>query len=71
LLELIVPGGFERYFAELGEIFRRPGPPDVAALVRLASRYDLEVDPESIPSLAAEHALDLGAGRSPEDAPAG
>src|SRR5262245_9941007 len=41
ILELIVPGGFEAYFAELGEILARPGPPDLAALGQLAARYEL------------------------------
>ena len=60
LLELIVPGGFETYFTELGEILGRPGPPDFDALGSLAARYDLELDPGSIPRLAAEHGLDVG-----------
>ncbi|MGH2450748.1 MAG: cupin domain-containing protein [Candidatus Limnocylindria bacterium] len=63
LLELIVPAGFERYFVDLGQILGRPGPPDLAALGELGSRYGLEFDPESIPRLAAQHGLDLGAGR--------
>ena len=58
--ELIVPGGFEGYFAELQEVFAQPGPPDFAALAAVAARYDLELDPESIPRLAAEHGLDVG-----------
>jgi hypothetical protein len=41
VLELIVPGGFERYFVELGEILGRGGPPDLAALGGLGSRYGL------------------------------
>ena len=60
LLELIVPGGFEAYFAELGETIGRPGPPDVDALGSLAARYELDLDPGSIPRLAAEHRLDVG-----------
>ena len=60
VLELIAPAGFERYFAELGEILRRPGPPDLEAIADVASRYDLDVEPESIPRLAAEHGLDVG-----------
>jgi mannose-6-phosphate isomerase-like protein (cupin superfamily) len=59
LLELIVPGGFERYFVELGEILGRSGPPDLGALGELGSRYGLDVDPASIPRLAAEHGLEL------------
>ena len=60
LLELIVPGGFETYFAGLDEIMSRPGPPDLAALGELAARYDLDLDPASIPRLAEQHGLDLG-----------
>ena len=59
LLELIVPGGFERYFAELDAILSRPPAPDLAALAELAARYDLEVDPDSVSRLAAEHGLRL------------
>lgn len=61
LLELIVPGGFERYFAELDAILATPGPPDLDALAQLAARYDLEVDPASVPRLAAAHGLILPA----------
>ena len=59
ILELIVPGGFEAYFAELGEIFSRPGPPDLTALGSIADRYGLAVDPDSIGRLAAKHQLVL------------
>src|SRR3954452_22670549 len=60
ILELIVPGGFERYFAELGDILARPGPPDLAALAGVAARYELDLEPASIPRLAATHGLVLG-----------
>lgn len=58
--ELIVPGGFEGYFAELQEVFAQPGLPDLAALAAVAARYKLELDPDSIPRLAADHGLDVG-----------
>jgi mannose-6-phosphate isomerase-like protein (cupin superfamily) len=50
LLEIISPGGFERYFAELVELgdSTRAEPHELAAL---AARYGLEVDPQSIPGL--------------------
>lgn len=60
LLEIISPAGFESYFAELGNILGAGGPPDLAALVALAARYGLDLDPSSIPRLAAEHSLNLG-----------
>jgi mannose-6-phosphate isomerase-like protein (cupin superfamily) len=57
ILELIVPGGFEAYFAELGEILARPGQPDFAALGELAARYELAMEPDSIGRIAAKHGL--------------
>jgi mannose-6-phosphate isomerase-like protein (cupin superfamily) len=59
-LEVIVPGGFESYFAELAGIMGRAQPPDMHALAALAERYDMVMELESIPRLAAEHKLDLG-----------
>jgi mannose-6-phosphate isomerase-like protein (cupin superfamily) len=59
VLELIVPGGFEAYFAELAAVFSRPGPPDLAAIGAVAARYELELDPSSIPRLAETHGLDV------------
>ena len=50
ILEIISPAGFERYFAELVAM----GGSTVAdrqALMALAVRYGLEVDPTSIPKL--------------------
>ena len=59
ILELISPGGFESYFADLGEILSKPGPPDLTALGELAARYELVMEPESIGRLANEHGLVL------------
>lgn len=56
LLEVITPGGFESYFAELGELLAAPEP-DVARLTELATRYGLRMEPSSIPRLVAEHGL--------------
>jgi hypothetical protein len=64
ILELIVPVGFERYFAELAQVFAQPGPPDFGALAGVVSRYELEIDPYSVGRLAEAHGLDLGACRS-------
>jgi quercetin dioxygenase-like cupin family protein len=57
-VELIVPGGFEGYFAELQEVFAQSRPPDLAALAAVAARYELEVELDSIPRLVADHGLD-------------
>ena len=59
ILEIISPGGFERYFDEIAELTSGDGPPDPEALGALAARYGLEVNPESIPHLCAEHGLEF------------
>ena len=56
-LEMITPGGFESYFAELEPILGGGGPPDIGALVALQARYALSMDMGSMPRLIAEHAL--------------
>ena len=59
ILEIISPGGFERYFAELVELggSRNASP---QALRLLSERYQLEVDPQSIPKLLERFDLRLG-----------
>lgn len=59
LLEIISPGGFEEYFAELGELFAAPGPPDLEAVGAIAARFGLEVDSASVPRLAETYGLEL------------
>jgi mannose-6-phosphate isomerase-like protein (cupin superfamily) len=64
ILEIISPGGFERYFDELGETLASVDLSDAeavgAAIGGLAARYGLEFDPESVPRLCAEHGLVFG-----------
>jgi mannose-6-phosphate isomerase-like protein (cupin superfamily) len=56
ILEIISPAGFEKYFEELvdlgGSTRARP-----EALAELGARYELEVDPESIPGLVERFGL--------------
>ncbi len=59
VLEIIAPGGFEDYFANLGELLAAGGPPDPAARQALGQRFGLDLDIDSIPRLAAEHSLKL------------
>src|SRR5438874_2907648 len=50
LLEIISPAGFERFFAELVDLGGvGSAPPE--ALAELCGRYELEMDPESVPGL--------------------
>ncbi len=56
LLEIISPGGFEKYFEELITLFPT-GKPNPARIAPIAERYGLEIDPSTIPALCAEHGL--------------
>jgi hypothetical protein len=59
VLEIIAPGGFEDYFARMGELLAASGRPDPAARQALGRRFRLDLDIDSIPRLAAEHSLQL------------
>jgi quercetin dioxygenase-like cupin family protein len=50
LLEIISPAGFERFFAELVEL-GGVAQAEPQALVELCARYELEMNPDSVPEL--------------------
>ena len=56
LLEIISPAGFERFFAELVEFGGAAGAPP-EKLAELCGRYELELDPESVPGLLERFGL--------------
>jgi quercetin dioxygenase-like cupin family protein len=58
LLELISPAGFENYFRELAPLIGAPER-DEAAIGEVVARYELDIDFETIPVLAARHGLRL------------
>ena len=56
ILEIIAPGGFEKYFDELHDLQQQPDfSPEMIGPV--AARYGLEVDPEGTGRLCQEHGL--------------
>jgi mannose-6-phosphate isomerase-like protein (cupin superfamily) len=56
ILEVLSPAGFERFFDELVELGGvTQAPPEVAAA--LCARYELEMDPASIPGLVERFGL--------------
>jgi len=57
LLELISPGAFAQYFADLAPVLSVQGPPDFAALAEIRERYDLDMDMDSIGSLSERFGL--------------
>jgi mannose-6-phosphate isomerase-like protein (cupin superfamily) len=58
-LEIISPAGFECYFVELSEILARPGPPDFERINRLAQKYGLEFDFNSLSELSQKYNVTL------------
>jgi mannose-6-phosphate isomerase-like protein (cupin superfamily) len=56
ILEIISPGGFERFFDELAAAMAAPDF-EPSQLGAIGARYGLEFEPESIPRLCAEHGL--------------
>jgi quercetin dioxygenase-like cupin family protein len=59
-LEMISPGGFERYFAELAPLLPpQAEAPDLAAIAALQARYGLAMDMDTAPVIAAREGLNL------------
>ena len=57
LLELISPGAFAEYFADLAPLLAGEGPPDFEKLAEIQRRYALTMDFESIEPLIRQHGL--------------
>lgn len=56
MLELISPGGFENYFAELAPLLQPER--DFEGMARLQAKYGLEMDFSSIELLRRAHGLE-------------
>jgi mannose-6-phosphate isomerase-like protein (cupin superfamily) len=59
LLEIIAPAGFEKFFAELLDMFP-DGKLEPPRLAPLAERYGIDIDPSSIPGLCTRFGLHFG-----------
>ncbi|MDX6587653.1 MAG: hypothetical protein QOI31_2126 [Solirubrobacterales bacterium] len=57
ILEIIVPGGFEHFFDELGG-FVAAGGPQPEQFGELGERYGIEFQPETVAQLCEEHGLE-------------
>jgi hypothetical protein len=57
LLELISPAGFEKYFAELGDLLHTGG--DFDQITNLAEKYGMELRMDWVPELCAKFKLKL------------
>ena len=61
LIEIIVPGGFEKFFEELGEQAQH-GPPDEGKRMELTDRYGVKNFMDWVPELTRKHGLTLFGG---------
>jgi quercetin dioxygenase-like cupin family protein len=62
LLEMISPGGFERYFAELAPLLPpQSDAPDFAGIAALQARYGLTMDMDTAATIAEREGLTLPA----------
>lgn len=59
ILEIIAPAGFERFFDELVEV-GGAAQADPQTMAELCGRYQLEMDPESVPGLLERFDLRMG-----------
>jgi mannose-6-phosphate isomerase-like protein (cupin superfamily) len=59
ILEIIAPAGFERFFDELVEL-GGVTQAEPEAIGELCARYELEMDPESVPGLLERFDLQIG-----------
>ena len=58
IIEIITPGGFERFFGELAELFTsRDGAPDPGELAALGATYGLSFDMDWVPELTERYGL--------------
>ena len=60
ILEIISPGGFERYFEELAVLVGHGGPPDMGRLMALAQKYGLDLDMSRVAAISQTHNVTLG-----------
>ena len=59
ILEIISPAGFERFFEELSDMGGSTQA-DPAALAELSARYELEMQPDTVPGLLERFDLRMG-----------
>jgi mannose-6-phosphate isomerase-like protein (cupin superfamily) len=59
-IELIIPGGFDGYFARLSPLLQAAGTPDPAAIQSLAAEYGIEFDFASVPKVCERFGLTFG-----------
>ncbi len=59
ILEIIAPGGFEKYFEEVAELAAAGVPPDDSRRLALAQKYNIEFDRSRVMELVQKYNLKL------------
>ncbi len=62
--EIISPAGFERYFRDVDEVLAPGGPPDLARLRVIATRYGVTLHMERLDETMRTHGVRLWGGTS-------
>jgi mannose-6-phosphate isomerase-like protein (cupin superfamily) len=67
LIEIITPGGFEDYFAELDDVVSKP-PLDLDQIIALGQKYGIDLDFSQVEQLTRKYGLQLpGSSQQPEE----
>ena len=61
-IELLIPGGVDRYFQQISSMFQAADGPDVVVIQRMAREYGIEFNFSSVPSLCERFAVTFGSG---------
>ena len=61
-IELLIPGGVDRYFQQISSMFHAADGPDVVVIQRMAREYGIEFNFSSVPSLCERFAVTFGSG---------
>ena len=57
IIEIISPAGFENFFRELAEVLAPGREPDQVRFADLCERFNVDMDPESVPGLCKRFGL--------------
>ena len=59
-IELLIPGGVDRYFQQISSMLQAAGQPDADAIQRMAAEYGIEFNFRSVPTLCERFGLTFG-----------
>ena len=66
-IELLIPGGVDRYFQQISSMLQAACAPDSAAIQRMSAEYGIEFNFASVPALCQRFAVTFGYDSSTRD----